>query len=153
LCSSRGASSRGDLHECPCSGTTLSKFVQPAIMTILARGGLHGYRIVEAVANSPMFAGCRPGPTGVYRVLRTMEERGLVVSTWGVSDKGPARRSYQLTGQGRECFRRWIGTLDEHRRAIGRLLGAARKAAAKMENHVASRGPAVGRGGSRLWAR
>ena len=100
----------------------MSKFVQPAIMAILARGGLHGYRIVEAAARSPMFNGCRPSATGVYRMLRTMEVRGLVVSTWDVSHRGPAKRSYRLTDQGNECFRRWIDTLEEHRRAIGKLL-------------------------------
>ena len=116
----------------------MSKFVQPAIMAILSGGGLHGYRIIEAAAKSPMFGGCRPNPTGVYRVLRIMEERGLVVSAWDTSDSGPAKRSYQLTNQGRECFRRWIDTLDEHRRAIGKLLGAARRAAARMEKNIAS---------------
>ena len=132
MCSS-GGTPVDDLDECPCSGATLSKFVQPAIMTILARGPLHGYRIAEAAAEYPMFSGLGPDPTGVYRILRVMEERGLVVSAWDISDSGPAKRSYQLTDHGRECFRRWIDTLDGHRRAIGKLLGAARKAAAGME--------------------
>ena len=85
-----------------------------------------------------MFGGCRPNPTGVYRVLRIMEERGLVVSAWDTSGSGPAKRSYQLTNQGRECFHRWIDTLDGHRRAIGKLLGAARRAAARMKKNIAS---------------
>jgi PadR family transcriptional regulator, regulatory protein PadR len=116
----------------------LSKFVQPAIMTILAGGALHGYRIVEKAAKSALFAGSRPDPTGVYRMLRVMEERGLVSSAWDVSDSGPAKRSYQLTHQGRECFHRWIDTLDGHRRAIGKLLGAARRAATRMEKITTS---------------
>jgi len=138
LCSI-GNAPLGDWHECPCSGATLSKYVQPAIMTILAGGRLHGYRIVEAAAKSPMFGGDRPDPTGVYRLLRIMEKRGLVVSAWDVSDRGPAKKSYQLTNQGRECFHRWIETLDGHRRAIGKLLGAARRAAARMKKNSASK--------------
>jgi DNA-binding PadR family transcriptional regulator len=106
-------------------------------MTILAGGALHGYRIVERAAKSPLFGGSRPDPTGVYRVLRIMEERGLANSAWGLSNSGPAKRSYQLTDQGRECFRRWIDTLDGHRRAIGKLLGAVRRAAARMEKKTA----------------
>lgn len=137
MCNS-GGTPADDLDECPCSGTTLAKFVQPAIMTILAGGALHGYRIVERAAKSPLFGGSRPDPTGVYRVLRIMEERGLVVSAWDTSGSGPAKRSYQLTNQGRECLRRWIDTLDGHRRAIGKLLGAARRAAARMEKNLAS---------------
>ena len=116
----------------------MSKFVQPAIMTILAGGRLHGYRIVERAAKLPPFSGSRPDPTGVYRALRMMERRGLVVSAWDVSDSGPAKRSYQLTDHGRECFRRWIDTLDGHRRAIGKLLHAARRAAAGIKKNTAS---------------
>ncbi len=121
-----------DLDECPCSGATLAKFVQPAIMTILAGGPLHGYRIVERAAETPLLGGSRPDPTGVYRVLHVMEERGLVVSAWDLSASGPAKKSYQLTGQGKACLHRWIETLEGYRLSLGKLLAAARRAAARM---------------------
>jgi DNA-binding PadR family transcriptional regulator len=108
----------------------LAKLVHPAILTILSSGPLHGYRIVQHVARTPVLGGNRPNPTGVYRVLRGLEEGGFVTSTWDLSERGPARRSYRLTGAGRQCLNQWIETLDDYRRAIGRLLSTARRAAA-----------------------
>ena len=119
-----------DFGKCPCSGGTLAKLVHPAVLTILAGGPLHGYRIVERMANMPVTGGTRPNPTGVYRVLRALEEEGYVTSTWDLSDRGPAKKSYRLTSEGRQCLDRWVETLDDYRRAIGKLLAEARRAAA-----------------------
>ena len=119
-----------DFGKCPCSGGTLAKLVHPAVLTILAGGPLHGYRIVERMAKMPVTGGIRPNPTGVYRVLRALEEEGYVTSTWDLSDRGPAKKSYRLTSAGRQCLDQWIETLDDYRRAIGKLLSEARRAAA-----------------------
>ncbi|MCX5676549.1 MAG: helix-turn-helix transcriptional regulator [Planctomycetota bacterium] len=87
------------------------------------------YRVVQRLAETPIMRGSRPDPTGVYRMLRLMEKRGLVVSSWDLSDSGPAKRSYRLTPGGRRCLARWVRTLDVYRRAIDGLLRAARQAA------------------------
>ena len=108
--------------ECPCSGATLARLIQPAIMMLLAGGALHGYRIVQRLAKTPLLGGSRPDPTGVYRMLRLMENRGLVVSSWDFSASGPAKRLYRLTPEGRRCLGRWVKTLTGYHRAIGRLL-------------------------------
>jgi len=113
---------------CPCSGTTLSKLIQPAILTVLAEDALHGYRIVERIAEMPLLSGSRPDSTGVYRVLRSMENRGLVIASWDVSAKGPAKRCYRLTSDGRKCLARWIKTLTQHSQAIDGLLKMAKRA-------------------------
>lgn len=113
---------------CPCSGATLDKLVQPAILTILAGGGLHGYKIAERIADMPPFKGQKPDVSGVYRSLRSMEQRGLVAASWDVSNRGPAKRLYQLTPDGHECLSRWVETLDTYRKAIGSLLALARRA-------------------------
>jgi DNA-binding PadR family transcriptional regulator len=117
--------------DCPCSGVTLAKLLQPAVMMILTKGPLHGYCVVEAAARTPILAGSRPDRTGVYRVLRSLERRGFVVSSWDLSPSGPARKSYRLTREGRQCLARWVETLEQYHRAIGNLLSAARKASAR----------------------
>ena len=124
-------SPKADWGECPCSGATLARLIQPAIMTLLAGGPLHGYRIVQRLAKTPLVGGSRPDPTGVYRMLRLMEKRELVVSSWDLSDCGPAKRLYRLTPEGRQCLRRWVKTLTDYHRAIGRLLAGARQALAE----------------------
>jgi len=119
-----------DWDECPCSGATLARLIHPAIMTLLAGGALHGYWIVQRLAKTPLLGGSRPDPTGVYRMLRLMEKRRFVVSSWDLSDSGPAKRLYRLTPEGRQCLGRWVKTLADYHRAIGRLLAAARQASA-----------------------
>ena len=118
-----------DLSQCPCSGRTLGKMVQPAIVATLAQEALHGYRIAEHVAHMPAFKGRRPDPTGVYRLLRSMEKRGLVLSSWDLSASGPARRLYRLTGDGERCLSRWIETLRNYRQTVGQLLEDLERAA------------------------
>ena len=118
-----------DLDACPCSGVTLDKLIQPAILTVLAgEEALHGYRIAQRIADMPPFQGQQPDVSGVYRFLRAMEERGLVVASWDVSERGPAKRLYALTSAGRDCLARWIDTLAGYRDALGRLLAMAKAA-------------------------
>lgn len=105
--------------DCPCAGRNLDKLVQPAILTVLAREDLHGYMLVQRLAEMPMFRGQKPDATGVYRFLRQMEERELVTSTWDTSETGPAKRLYRLTDTGRACLVRWVGTLTYYSDALG----------------------------------
>ena len=113
---------------CPCDGGTLDRLIQPAILVVLADGPLHGYRLTERIGKLPGFAGQKPDASGVYRFLKAMEGKGLVASSWDLSASGPAKKSYQLTAAGANCLRRWIKTLENYRRGISGLLGAARKA-------------------------
>ena len=118
-----------DLDQCPCSGKSLARLVQPAVMAVLAKGSAHGYAIVREVGNLTAFHGQAPDPTGVYRVLKTMEDRSLVVSRWDLADAGPARRCYELTEAGRDCLREWSRTLEQYRQAVTALLRLIRPAA------------------------
>ena len=118
--------------DCPCSGANLSRLLQPAIMTILAGKGSHGYAIVERLTETPTLAGDRPDPTGVYRTLSTMEERGFVASSWDTSERGPAKRIYELTPLGHECLARWVSSLSDYHCAIGELLANAKRAFARL---------------------
>jgi PadR family transcriptional regulator PadR len=117
-------------NECPCSGGTLDKLLQPAILTALAQDDLHGYRIVRQVGALPIFKGCPPDVSGVYRSLRLMEARKLVSASWNMSERGPAKRLYRLTPAGRQCLLHWRETLSVYREAIGELLIAAQRASA-----------------------
>jgi DNA-binding PadR family transcriptional regulator len=120
-----------ELADCPCSGGTLDKLIQPAILVVLAGGPLHGYRLVERLGGMRILAGQRPDASGVYRFLKTMETKGLVVSNWDTSGTGPAKRVFQITAQGASCLRTWIATLEEYREGITSLLKAARKAVSR----------------------
>jgi DNA-binding PadR family transcriptional regulator len=125
-----------DLQECPCTGRNLDKLIQPAVLVLLAGEPMHGYRLVKRLAQMPMFQGQPPDTTGVYRFLKAMEDRGLVSSTWDLSDSGPAKRLFDLSARGRKCLALWGTTLAEYQEQIGELLTAiqaagGRKAAKK----------------------
>jgi DNA-binding PadR family transcriptional regulator len=118
-----------DLAGCPCTGETLDKFIQPAIMAVLADGPMHGYGLAERIGAMPGFAGQNPDVSGIYRCLKGMEKRKLVVSAWDTSNAGPAKKTYRITPQGRQCLRRWGRTLATYRREITALLKTVRIAA------------------------
>lgn len=121
---------------CPCDGGTLDRLIQPAILVLLADGPLHGYLLTERISKLPGFAGQKPDTSGVYRFLNTMERRGLVASVWDAPEKGPAKKSYQLTAAGADCLRRWIKTLENHRRRISAFLVAARKVSPRQPREL-----------------
>ena len=105
--------SENELNECAQLGKSLSRLTQPSILAVLAKAGKpqHGYLIIQEMASGPMFGGNAPDATGVYRILKQMENNGLVESAWDTSESGPAKRCYTLTDEGRACLRRWIDAL------------------------------------------
>ena len=117
-----------DFLDCPCRGVTLDKLIQPAILALLAAGPLHGYLIAKKVGEMPLMHGREPDASGVYRFLRAMLRKGLVVAAWDLSEKGPAKRCYEITDQGRACLGQWVATLEGYRQGIGALLKLSRRA-------------------------
>jgi DNA-binding PadR family transcriptional regulator len=110
------------LAGCACTGQSLPKLLRPAILGLLGRGDSHGYAINEQLGRISIFAEHRPDHAGVYRLLQTMEQEGLVVSAWDHQDRGPAKRIYNLTAKGRACLARWKRTLLDYRRTIEVLM-------------------------------
>ena len=107
---------------CPCEGQTLDRLLQPTVMALLVEGPLHGYALIEELKKSPLMKGNAPDPTGVYRLLNTLEVQGVVSHSWSESEGGPAKRLYKLTPSGRKCVDKWIETLNRYQKDIGRLV-------------------------------
>ena len=102
---------------CACQGGTLSKFIQPIILTILDGEEMTGYRIVQEIGAFSTFRHSKPDPTGVYRYLKTMEEKGLI------SNRAPAGADscYTITEHGRWCLNNWRLTLPAYIHALKKL--------------------------------
>ena len=80
----------------------------------------HGYDLLERL---PALMGEERVDVGnLYRVLRRLEEQGLVNSEWDESVPGPAKRTYELTEAGGEALERWAASLAETRTRIDRFL-------------------------------
>ncbi len=121
-----------DLDVCSCSGRTLTRLVRPAVMATVARGSIHGYLIAQRLEQMPMFAEHPPDHAGIYRMLKAMDEEGLLLSAWDLEDSGPARRRYELTADGKRCLRRWQQTIQDYHRALQELLGEVRQSVGRM---------------------
>jgi len=121
-------SNSDEFSQCPCTGKTLARIIQPAVLALLAGKPLHGYVIVQQLKGLKMFQGESPDPAGVYRVLRAMEQRGLLTASWDTGRAGPAKRQFTITERGQACLNRWGRTLEEYAESIGDLLATIHSA-------------------------
>lgn len=58
----------------------------------------------------------------LYRILRNMEKAGCIVSKWENSRKGPKRRYYATTNQGKQELKKWINLFQIRYVLIRKLL-------------------------------
>ena len=125
---------------CACTGKNLTRLVRPAILAVLARENLHGYLILERLAERAMFNDQPADPAGIYRVLKNMELEGLVTCAWDMQGSGPARRQYALTDRGRSCLGQWLGTLEAYLASVEDIVDNARSAldAVSRQNQAAT---------------
>ena len=96
------------------------RFLEPGLLALLRDRPTHGY---ELIAELPTLVGTERVDVGnVYRALRGMEERGLVTSEWSDELPGPAKRTYEITDEGRRALERWSHWLREARNRIDALI-------------------------------
>ena len=96
------------------------RFLEPGLLALLRERPTHGY---ELIAELPSLLGAERIDVGnVYRALRGMEERGLVTSEWREDLPGPAKRTYEITDEGRRALGRWAQWLREARGRIDTLI-------------------------------
>jgi poly-beta-hydroxybutyrate-responsive repressor len=89
----------------------VERFLEPALLLLLAEQPAHGYELVDRAAE--LVPGERPELGGLYRVLRALEEDGLVRSEWDAAEPGPAKRMYELTPAGHALLRAWAKALKQ----------------------------------------
>ena len=114
--------------KCPCVGAALDKLIQPAMLAVLVRGPLHGYELAKQIGEIPHFLDEAPDVSGVYRLLKALETRGMVTSDWGMSHGGRPKRIFTITDKGKQCLEHWNDTLCNYHKTIGSLLKTVQKA-------------------------
>lgn len=105
---------------CRCEGGQPKNFARPCLLLLLAESPAHGYELLDRLRP---FGFELNDPASVYKSLRQMEQEGLVTSEWELSTRGPARRVYSLTSDGRDLLEAWAFTLDQNREILGQFLG------------------------------
>lgn len=99
--------------------------LEPVLLLLLHHCSTHGYTLLERVGEFGLEG---LNPSVVYRLLRDMEARGWVTSTWDEEQtQGPPRRVYCLAALGDEMLALWMHDLKESKEKIGYLLGVYRR--------------------------
>jgi PadR family transcriptional regulator PadR len=94
----------------------VERFTEPALLLLLSERPAHGYELLERL---PALTGGRRVEMGnLYRLLRSLEEEGIVSSEWDASAPGPAKRRYALTADGVRLLRHWSDALAETAKRI-----------------------------------
>ncbi len=95
-------------------------FLQPCLLLLLHLDPSHGYDLAAGLAE---FGLGDVDPSLVYRMLRDLEDGGLVTSEWQPpAVSGPPRRVYQLTAEGDEYLTTWVADLRETDRFLHHFL-------------------------------
>lgn len=105
---------------CGCRGGFLRGFIQPQLLLELAKQPSHGYELLETLGQAGDLASADPG--NLYRILRGLEDEGLVRSKWDTNGAGPARRVYELTELGIEHLEKWVVKLHDTRTRLDDFL-------------------------------
>lgn len=108
-----------EVAECRCDGGQPKNFARPCLLLLLAEAPAHGYELMERLRD---FGFDLNDPGAVYKTLRQIEQEGLVTSEWALSTRGPARRVYRLTSDGRDLLEGWALTLEKNRAILSRFL-------------------------------
>jgi PadR family transcriptional regulator PadR len=98
----------------------VERFVEPSLLLLLRERPLHGYELIDRL---PEVAGeGRIDVGNLYRLLRSLEAEGLVSSEWSADLPGPAKRTYELTDEGRRLLDRWAEALHQARADVQAFL-------------------------------
>jgi poly-beta-hydroxybutyrate-responsive repressor len=87
----------------------VERFAEPALLLLLRERPAHGYDLLERL---PELTGEQRVEMGnLYRLLRALEEEGLVSSEWDSDSPGPAKRRYAITPTGAQLLEHWVEAL------------------------------------------
>lgn len=102
-------------------GQALKGHLDLLLLSIVATGPKHGYAVIEALRTASDEAFDLPEGT-IYPALNRLEREGLLGSDWSVVG-GRRRRTYHLTGPGREALVEQRTGWESFAAAVNQVLG------------------------------
>jgi PadR family transcriptional regulator, regulatory protein PadR len=99
----------------------VERFAEPSLLLLLRERPMHGYELIDRL---PEVAGAesRVDVGNLYRLLRGLEDEGVVTSEWSADLPGPAKRTYELTDEGRRLLDRWAESLRDAQGVLSKFL-------------------------------
>jgi PadR family transcriptional regulator, regulatory protein PadR len=113
----------------PGGGRYRRSVLEVAILASLAEATSHGYNLVAQIEALTGDLVCND-PGSMYRMLRAMEEDGLVSSSWQTPEAGPSRRVYVITERGLEVLELMARSLSQRAASMQQLADHAAQAVA-----------------------
>lgn len=114
----------------PGGGRYRRSVLEVAILSSLAESTSHGYNLVDQIEALTGDLVCID-PGSMYRLLRAMEEEGLVSSSWQTPEAGPSRRVYVISERGIEALELMARSLSQRAASIQQLADHAAQAVAR----------------------
>ncbi|MBN1540836.1 helix-turn-helix transcriptional regulator [candidate division KSB1 bacterium] len=107
-----------------CKGAGLerqARWLAPSLLYLLWKESSHGYNLMADLPSLGFITGSTD-PAAVYRTLNLLEQEGLVRSEWDTSGSGAAKRSYEITDQGKQQLCSWREFMQIRRDALDQFL-------------------------------
>lgn len=89
------------------------------LLAMLNGWSAYGYELAQRLEESGLGT---YNKGSIYRLLRQLEDSGMVKSKWDTSKDGPARRIYDLTDNGSRFLDNWMSMIKMHQNFITGLL-------------------------------
>lgn len=96
---------------CGCNRGKPEKFLEPCVLLLLFEQPTHGYDLIEQLERFG-FDTKTQDVGAIYRTLRKLENNGMVASRWEAGGSGPAKRLYEVTGEGKEFLEEWVQSIQ-----------------------------------------
>ncbi len=87
------------------------RFLRPFLLLLLREQEGHGYELIDRMREMGLEYSIQDAGY-VYRTLRSMEAKGLIISKWDTANSGPAKRVYAITPEGVGLLHEWAQTLE-----------------------------------------
>jgi len=109
-------------------GYGLPRLVTPAVLLLINEAGeegIYGYQLKKQFQDFPLTRLRSPDLTGIYRVLRRLESQGYLTSEIKPPLRGPGRKIFKITPEGKNYLQDWIKALEEYHFEIHQFMKAA----------------------------
>jgi len=90
-------------------------WLTPLVLLLLRQWSSYGYELMERLTT---FGWQLMNPGTFYRMLRQLEQEGLVTSKWETTQAGPARRMYAITAAGEAYLTLWANSLEQYQKLL-----------------------------------
>ncbi len=97
------------------------RFIEACLLCLLKEEKSYGYNLMEKLAQFG-FDEDSINISVIYRNLRNMENRNLIVSSWAESEQGPNKRMYAITLEGEKELDNWIYLLKDRKKRITSII-------------------------------